>query len=87
MMNEIYRKVLKMARSKVFDDDKYTEIIEFCKYKLDSNVYTRNEYTKQFRNGKEIEIKVFITTEKANNFAEYKQKQTNKTKIRTEIIF
>lgn len=86
-MKEIYRKVLRLARNKVFDDDKYSEIIEFCKYKLDSNIYTRNEYTKQFRNGKEIGTKVFITTEKANNFAEYTQKQTNKTKIRTEIIF
>ena len=86
-MNEIYYKALKIARNKVFDDDKYTEIIEFCKYKLDPNVYTRNEYIKQFRNGKEIKTKVFITTEKANNFTEYKQKQTNKTNIKTEIIF
>ena len=73
-MEKIYKKVLGIARQRVCTDEKYSEIISFCKYKLDNNVYTRNESTKYGKTGHEIETKVFITTEQANDFADYKQK-------------
>ena len=78
-MEKIYKNALRKARQKVFDDKsgKYEKIIAFCKYKLDENIYTRNETTKRFTNGYEIKTDVFITTEKANTFDEYVEKQTN----------
>lgn len=82
-MKEIYQNALRKARQKVFDDEsgKYEKIIAFCKYKLDANIYTRNETTKRFANGREIQTDIFITTEKANNFDEYIEKQTNNKTI------
>lgn len=74
-MKQIYEKVLKLARMRVFEDNKYEKIISFCKYKLDNNVYTRNETIKHWETGKEIETRVFITTEKADNFSDYEKKQ------------
>jgi hypothetical protein len=73
-MEKIYKKALRIARDRMFDDPKYETIAQFCKYKLDNTIYTRNESTKYWATGREIETEVFITTEKADNFADYKQK-------------
>lgn len=33
-MREIYEKTLRRARQRVFDDDRYEAVIQFCKEKL-----------------------------------------------------
>lgn len=87
-MEKIYRKVLTIARAHVFENEKYAEIISFCKYKLDNKIYTRNEITDVFPSGKEYKTRVFITETETKNFAEYQQKQAeNKTITKTNTLF
>ena len=42
-MIDIYEKALRKARLKVFDDDKYTEIILFCKKRLSEHWYNQHQ--------------------------------------------
>lgn len=85
-MQEIYKSALRKARRMVFNNDKYSEIIVFCKYKIDKNIYTRNESTKVWPNGTEAETRVFVTCREAKNFDDYKQHQ-NETNQQTTNIF
>lgn len=86
-MKEIYKSALRKARALVFDNNKYEKIISFCKYKLDPNVYTRNEIITTNKHGREIKTKVFVTSNPTRNFCEYQQKtQNNTTKTKYIIL-
>lgn len=81
-MKNIYKKVLRIARSKMYDDKKFEKIAKFCKYKLDNGVYYRKEHNIYLKNGVLARCNVEIECEKVNNFPDWiiKKEQAQKTK-------
>ena len=86
-MKKVYEKALRLARQKVFDDDKYQKIISFCKYKLDSSVYTRHEAATISKSGIVLSCNAFAVAEKTKNFSDYLAKQTAAQQTQYENYF
>ena len=92
-MQDIYKKALRQARQKVFENPKYEKIILFCKYKLNHGVFKRVETTKYFKQ-KFIPVEVGNTrvdleSLPAQTFREYlkSKEEAKKTEYKTEFIF
>jgi len=87
-MKKIYEKALRMARQKVFDNEKYQKIISFCKYKLDKNVYVRQENTTISKSGTVLSCRAFSVGNGAQSFNDYlaKKELAKKTIYKTYFL-
>ena len=83
-----YEKLIRKARLLIDENEqKYSKILKYLKYRKDKTIYIRQENIVLWREGgKETETKVTIVTRDAKNFKDY-CKNNNTTTIKESYIF
>lgn len=80
-----YDKLIRQARQRAFDDDKYTLLIKYLKYRQDKTIYNRIEEIVYWNSNRVIkEESARIETRRAESFKDYLE--NNGTKIIKENV-
>ena len=82
-----YDKLIRQARQRVFDDDKYTLLIKYLKYRQDKTIYNRIEEIVYWNSNRVIkEESARIETRRAESFKDYLENNCTKI-IKENVIF